>query len=131
MARLQVELVAADREVWSGPATTVIARTVDGDLGILPGHAPLLSVLVDSVVTIRTPEGRGILAAVHGGFISVADDEVALLTEVAELAEEIDVARAEEDMRRAEAEGGETNEASAALLRRARLRLRAAELQRD
>ncbi len=55
---LRVELVAADRLVWSGEATMVIARTTEGDIGVLPGHAPNLSLLVDGVVDIRTTEGE-------------------------------------------------------------------------
>jgi F-type H+-transporting ATPase subunit epsilon len=54
---LQVVLVAADRTVWSGEASMVIARTVDGDLGVLQGHAPLLSLLTDAAVEISTPDG--------------------------------------------------------------------------
>ena len=55
---LQVELVAADRVVWSGEATMVIARTAEGDLGALPGHAPVLSILLPSVVEITTTDGE-------------------------------------------------------------------------
>ena len=54
---LQVEMVAADRVVWSCEASMVIARTSEGDLGVLRGHAPLLSLLVDAAVEISTPEG--------------------------------------------------------------------------
>ena len=91
---LQVQLVAADRSVWSGEATTVIARTVDGDLGVLPGHEPLFAELASGVVLVRTTDGEQVAAAVHGGFISVENDTVSLLAEVAELSHEIDVARA-------------------------------------
>ncbi len=93
---LQVELVAADREVWSGQATIVIARTPDGDEGIMAGHQPVLSVLSTGPVTIRTPENETVMAAVFGGFISVAEDRVSILAEVAELADEIDVSAAEQ-----------------------------------
>ncbi len=88
---LQVELVAADRTVWSGQATMVIARTVEGDVGILRGHAPLLSLLTDAVVEITAEEGDVVVAAVDGGFLSVAADRVSILSERAVLAEEIDV----------------------------------------
>lgn len=95
MAELSVELVAADRTIWSGTAKMVIARTLDGELGILPGHIPVLGVLESGPVRINTREGETIVAAVHGGFLSVAHDVVTLLAEVAELADEIDVARAQ------------------------------------
>ena len=87
-SNLQVELVAADRLVWSGEATMVIARTTEGDIGILPGHAPNLSLLVDGVVDVRTTEGETWVAAVSAGFLSVAHDRVSVLAEYAELSHE-------------------------------------------
>ncbi|MGK5546531.1 F0F1 ATP synthase subunit epsilon [Streptomyces sp. URMC 127] len=117
-AELHVELVAADRSVWSGEATLVIARTTSGDIGVMPGHQPLLGVLESGPVTIRTAEGN-VVAAVHGGFISFADDKLSLLAEVAELADEIDVKRAERALERAK------SGADAAAERRAEVRLRA------
>ena len=78
---ITVELVAADRVVWSGEASTISARTVDGDLGILPGHAPLLSLLVPSAVEIKAVEGAAVVAEVSGGFISVAHNHVSILSE--------------------------------------------------
>ncbi|WP_049574602.1 F0F1 ATP synthase subunit epsilon [Streptomyces sp. SBT349] len=98
MAELHVELVAADRQVWSGRASLVVARTTSGDIGIMPGHQPLLAVLQAGPVTIRTTgeSGEGtVVAAVHGGFVSYTDGKLSLLAEIAELAEEIDVERAE------------------------------------
>ena len=65
---LQVELVAADRVVWSGEATMVIARTVEGDVGILANHAPMLSVLVEGTVEVRTLEDEYWVAVVDAGF---------------------------------------------------------------
>ncbi|MGW0732840.1 F0F1 ATP synthase subunit epsilon [Streptomyces sp. NPDC002851] len=122
-AELHVELVAADRQVWSGEATLVVARTASGDIGIMPGHQPLLGVLESGPVTIRTTsskDGAGtIVAAVHGGFISFADNKLSLLAEVVELADEIDVKRAERALERAK------SEADAAAERRADVRLRA------
>ncbi|MGH3341506.1 MAG: F0F1 ATP synthase subunit epsilon [Carbonactinosporaceae bacterium] len=120
MAELQVELVAADRRVWSGEAKIVLARTTDGELGVMRGHVPLLGVLETETVTIRTPETETISAAVHGGFLSVANDRVSILAEAAELAEEIDVARAERALEQA------ADTADAAAQRRASARLRAA-----
>jgi F-type H+-transporting ATPase subunit epsilon len=124
---LQVQLVAADRSVWSGEASTVIARTVDGDLGVLPGHEPLFAELASGVVLVRTTDGEQVAAAVHGGFISVENDTVSLLAEVAELSNEIDVARAREALDRANNGDGETDEALSAAQVRAETRLRAAE----
>ncbi|GAA0360446.1 F0F1 ATP synthase subunit epsilon [Streptomyces olivoreticuli] len=117
-AELHVELVAADRSVWSGEATLVIARTTSGDIGVMPGHQPLLGVLESGPVTIKTADGN-VVAAVHGGFISFADDKLSLVAEIAELADEIDVQRAERALERAK------SEADAAAERRADVRLRA------
>lgn len=103
---LQIELVAADRVVWSGQATEVSARTVSGDLGVLRGHAPLLSLLVPGVVVIKSTDGETLRAAVSEGFLSVADDHVSILSEdilleaeidTATLQAEIDEARAADD----------------------------------
>jgi F-type H+-transporting ATPase subunit epsilon len=124
---LAVQLVAADRSVWSGEATIVIARTVDGDLGVLPGHEPMLAELASGVVLARTTDGEVVAAAVHGGFISVENDTVSLLAEVAELAHEIDVERARAALERA-ANGGTADEESLVeAQKRAETRLRAAE----
>lgn len=87
---LQIELVAADRVVWSGEAREVIARTAEGDLGVLTGHAPLLSLLVPGVVEIYPTEGDTVRAAVSEGFISVAADRVSILSEDTFLADEVD-----------------------------------------
>lgn len=123
MAELDVELVAADRKVWSGKASLVVARTTSGDIGIMPNHQPLLGVLETGPVTIRTTgeDGNGtVIAAVHGGFISYTDGKLSLLAEIAELADEIDVERAERALDRAKAD----TDASAE--RRAHVRLAAA-----
>lgn len=120
---LHVELVAAERKVWSGQARVVVAKTTEGELGIMPGHAPVFSVLVTGPVTIRTTDGETVTAAVHGGFLSVAYDDVSVLAETAELSEEIDVARAEAAFERAQA-GGDDEVVEAR--RRAETRLRAA-----
>ena len=88
---LTVELVAADRMVWSGEATMVIARTVEGDIGVLRGHAPVLSVLTEAIVEITAEGGHTVFAVADGGFISVANDRVSILSERAELSTEVDV----------------------------------------
>ncbi len=122
--QLQVELVAADRTVWSGEAAMVIARTVDGEIGILRGHAPVLSLLSDATVEIDTGEGDTVFAAVDGGFISVAHDRVSILSERAVLAEDIDVSAERSELEAAQGEEGEEAEAR---VRRAEARIRAAE----
>ncbi len=123
---LQVKLVAADRSVWSGEATIVIARTLDGDIGVLPGHAPVLGELASGVVLVRTTDGEQVSAAVHGGFISVENDTVSLLAEQAELADEIDVERARREVERLGTGTTADGDLSEAQIR-AETRLRAAE----
>ena len=121
---LQVELVAADRTVWSGEATMVIARTVEGDIGILRGHAPVLSLLTDAVVEIDAGDGEVVMAAVDGGFISVAQDRVSILSEHAVLAADIDVSAERSELEAAQADESGDSEAR---IRRAEARIRAAE----
>lgn len=109
-AALQVELVAADRTVWSGRASMVLARTTEGDVGILAHHAPVLSVLVPGVVDIHAEDGDHVVAAVDGGFLSVAANRVSLLAERTTLAQEVDVAAARADLDAASGEEGESAE---------------------
>ena len=105
----------------------VIARTVDGDIGVLPGHEPLLAELASGVVVVKTTEGGEVTAAVHGGFISVDADTVSLLAEVAELAGEIDVDRARKALEQASNGAASDDDANRAAQVRAETRLRAAE----
>ena len=92
MADLHVELVAADRNVWSGEATLVVARTASGDIGIMAGPpAAARCAAVRSGDRSATSDGGTVVAAVHGGFISFADNKLSILAEIAELADEIDV----------------------------------------
>jgi len=126
LATLHVELVSVERLIWSGEATMVIARTTEGELGVLPGHAPLLGQLADvGVVRVQQESGDELVVAVHGGFLSVTDQGVSVLAELAEIAVEIDVARAEDALRRARSAGEDDADALAAE-RRALSRLRAA-----
>ncbi len=123
MAVMQVDLVSVERPIWSGEATAVFARTLDGDLGILPGHTPLLGALEPGRTVRIDREGEESLqVAVHGGFLSVRADGVAVLAEMAETADEIDVARARAALDRADADTPE----GAAARDRALARLRAA-----
>lgn len=123
---LQVELVAPDRTVWSGQAEMVIARTVEGDLGVLRGHAPLLSLLTDAVVEISTPDDGVVVAVVDGGFISVANNRVSILSDHAQLPDEIDVDKARSDLEEARGLVGANDDAERRL-RRAEARIRAVE----
>ena len=124
---LQVELVAADHKVWSGEATFVLARTTDGEIGILANHAPVLSVLVESAVMIRGDGGETQLAAVDGGFLSVADNRVSILAEQALLSDEIDSAQARQDLERAEGESDDDDEDATRRVRWAQARIAATE----
>jgi F-type H+-transporting ATPase subunit epsilon len=78
---LQVELVSPTERVWTGEASFISARTVEGDLGVLPGHAPIFGVLVDGVVSIKGVDGSATDFNVSGGFLSVSNDRVSILTE--------------------------------------------------
>ena len=78
---LNVALVSPTQQVWSGEATFVSARTTEGDLGVLPGHAPLFGVLVDGAVSITSSDGSIKEFNVSGGFLSVSNDRVSILTE--------------------------------------------------
>lgn len=120
---MEVQLVAPDRMVWEGDAELVLARTVVGELGILPHHAPLLGVLVEAPVRIRRSGEDELVAAVHGGFLSVTRERVQVLAEIVELAEEIDTGRARQALDRASGSDDEDEQAAA---RRATARLRAA-----
>lgn len=115
MANMSVQLVAVERRLWSGEASAVVAQTTEGEIGILPGHEPMLGQLVEGgIVKITTAEGGVVTAAVHGGFLSVTAGTVSVLAESAELAHEIDVAQARADVRSGDGQS------------RARARLRAA-----
>ena len=121
MAELHVELVSVESEVWSGEATQVIARTTEGEIGILPGHSPLLGELAPGGVVRITEAGGGeVVAAVHGGFLSVTDEGVTVLAEVAEMAADIDASRARSALERARSEDDQ------AAIKRAESRLQAA-----
>jgi len=82
---LEVTLVSADRRVWSGEAARVIARTVDGDIGILGGHAPLLAVLAPGEIRISPTGGEDVVATLDGGFLSVEHDRVTVVSDSAAL----------------------------------------------
>ena len=124
MAELQVRLVAPDGEIWSGAATQVVAKTAEGDIGILRNHAPVLSVMVEGAVEIQT-EGDTVTAAVDAGFLSIAANRVSILTEHAELSGDIDVEAARAELEKYQGADEDDEEAKAAV-RRAEARIKAA-----
>lgn len=124
MATMHVELVSVERRIWSGEATVVYARTPNGEVGVLPGHTPLLGALEPGwVVRIARPDAPELRVAAHGGFISVRQDGVSVLAEMAEEASDIDVERARAALRRTD---GDTGPEGTAARNRALARLRAA-----
>ena len=128
---LQVELVAPDGEIWAGNARMVIAKTLDGDIGIMGSHPSVLGILVEgSLVEIRDPEeGAGaedpiVRVAVRSGFLSVNDDRVSILVRQAELGSQVDRATVQSrlDAALAEAEAGGGEESAEVKYSRALLR---------
>lgn len=126
---LHVEVVSAERSIWSGEAVNIIARTSEGDIGILPGHSPVVALLQPSAVEIYTPEGNREVVAVDDGFISVAQGRVSVLSSFARLGHEIDFAEAEreytEAKKRLDTESDDV--ATREQFERARAQVRAAE----
>jgi F-type H+-transporting ATPase subunit epsilon len=125
---LRVEVLVPDRSLWSGTAGQVIAKTLDGDIGVLSGHSPVFGVLAEgSLVRILEPEGatEEIRAAVSGGFLSVTEDRVSILAATAVLGSEVDVPQARQEAETAGAQEG----SESAQARYARAQLRAANEQ--
>lgn len=85
MAELTVSLVSADHEVWSGKAKQIIARTIEGEIGILPGHEPILAILGTGEVRVTTADGEVLTASADDGFLSVEHDIVTVVARNAEL----------------------------------------------
>lgn len=127
-----IEVVSADRMLYTGDADSVVIPGEDGYFGVLAGHAPLISSLQIGAITITPPTGEEpIIICVHGGFAQITSDKVLILADAAELAEHIDVERAEKARQRAEerimapGENIDVNRAQVAL-QRALNRLKAA-----
>jgi F-type H+-transporting ATPase subunit epsilon len=106
---MKVSLVAADREVWSGDATVVNARTLDGEIGIMANHTPIMSVLDEGQVDVRTADEGHWTAAIDGGFLSVANNEVRLLCEHAEISYESNYEEAKRLLEEAKARSAAAN----------------------
>ena len=134
MSTLRLEIVTAEHMVYSDDVNVVVAPGIEGELAILPHHAPLLTALQPGELRIRK-DGEEIYLAISGGFLEVRPDKVIVLADAAERAEEIDVARAEEAKRRAEERlRGRAPEMDLAqgeaTLRRSLIRLKVAERRR-
>ena len=128
MATMQVELVSPEKVVFSGEATQVITRTLGGgEIAFLPGHAPFLGALTENHTRITLADGSQLDVAVHGGFVQVADNKVSILSDIAELGDQIDRTRATAAKERAEAalRGSEPDPEAEAALSRANARLNA------
>lgn len=80
MATLTVSVVSAEREVWSGPAAQVVAKTVEGEIGILAGHQPLLAILAEGEVRVTTESGERITVDAADGFLSVDSNTVTIVS---------------------------------------------------
>jgi F-type H+-transporting ATPase subunit epsilon len=131
MATIKLDIVSAERLVFSEDVAEVVAPGVAGQLGILPHHAPLMTMLQPGELLVRK-DGEEVVLAISGGFLEVRPDRVIVLADAAERAEEIDIARAEEAMRRAQermqhATAGVDLPRAEAAIRRALARLQAAE----
>ena len=127
MATMQVELVSPEKVVFSGEATQVITRTLGGgEIAFLPGHAAFLGALTENHTRITLADGQQLDVAVHGGFVQVGGNKVSILSDIAELGDDIDRARATAAMERAEATLRHEHDAEAvAALSRAHARLNA------
>jgi F-type H+-transporting ATPase subunit epsilon len=124
---MQVEVVSPERVLFSGEASMVVTRTLGGgEIAFLPGHAPFLAALTENHTRIASEGAVTVDVAVHGGFVEVSNNKVSILSDVAELGDTIDTARARAARERAEERirRGEDGEAEAAL-RRAEARLAA------
>ena len=134
MATLRLEIITAERQVFADDVNVVVAPGIEGELGILPHHAPLMTMLKPGELLIRK-DGEETYMSVSGGFLEVRPDKVIILADACERAEEIDIARAEEAKHRAEERlkthppGLDMARAEAAL-RRSLIRLKVAERRR-
>jgi len=85
VAALSVSVVSADHEVWSGEASSIVARTAEGEIGILPGHEPILAILASGQVRVRLSDGTTVEATADDGFLSVENDTVTVVARNAQL----------------------------------------------
>lgn len=130
---LRVEVVSSTGIVWEGDARSVIVRTSEGDIGILPNHEPLLASLVPCAAEVLSTADTREVLAIDGGFISVADNRVSLLSQFAKIAQEIDLVAAEHELAAAEKRinAGELDEETRHHYLRAQAQVRAARMARE
>ena len=102
MKTVTVNIVTPDGPVYDGEVTMVIAKTTSGEIGVLPGHIPMVAPLAVGAVKLKKEGGQTELVAVSGGFIEVRPDNISILAPSAEVASSIDLARAKEALKRAE-----------------------------
>lgn len=127
-----IELVTPEKTALSGEADFVLARSLDGDIGVLSGHAPMLVGLDIGLLEAHMHDGEVIRAAVHGGFMEVSPERVSVLADVTELSSEIDLERAERARDEAvEALGRDETDETKERLKRAETRLTVAERTAD
>ncbi len=133
MSVLRVEVVAAQGVAWEGDALSVIARTSEGDIGVLPNHEPLLASLVPCAAEVLTSDGRREILAIDGGFISVAENRVSMLSQYARVAAEIDLKAAEHELAAAEKRlnAGDIDEETRHHFLRAQAQVKAAQLAQE
>jgi F-type H+-transporting ATPase subunit epsilon len=134
MAKIRLDIVTAERLVYSEEVDEVVAPGVEGQLGILPHHAPLMTMLEPGELMVKK-DGDELNLAISGGFMEVRPDHVIILADSAERAEEIDIARAEEARKRAQealagAPAMEAQFAAEAALQRAMARLKVGQRRR-
>jgi F-type H+-transporting ATPase subunit epsilon len=130
---LRVEVVAAEGIAWQGDALSVSARTTEGDIGVLPNHEPMLASLVPCAAEVLGTDGNREVVVLDGGFISVADNRVSLLSPFARIAKEIDLKAAEHELAAAEKRlnAGEIDEETRHHYLRAQAQVKAARLAQD
>ena len=97
-----LKVTSPDRVFFEGEVTMVEINTTEGQIGVLPNHIPLTSVLAPGVCYLHVPDGDPKVCAIHGGFFEILQDSMTILAEVCEWPDEIDVQRAEEAKKRAE-----------------------------
>lgn len=133
MAGIRLDIVTAERQVYSDDVDVIVAPGIDGEMAILPHHTPLMTTLQPGELRVRQG-GEEFSLAITGGFLEVRPDRVIVLADAAERAEEIDIARAEEAKRRAEEQLSRPGEADAAraemVLRRSLIRIKVGEKRR-
>lgn len=133
---LHVEFVVPEGQIWAGTAQRVIAKTLDGDIGVLTGHSPVLGILAEGSLVRILPEdeqtaatGDEVLAAIGGGFLAVTEDRVSILARQAALGQDVDSADAraalDAALGEAEATGANRGGTEPAAVRYARALLRA------